>query len=603
MLRTEYPRPQFVRKEWQCLNGSWDFDFDDQNEADALHWEKNSYPLSQRIQVPFCFESELSGIKDTSIHNRCFYRRTFTIPAEWKDKNILLHFGAVDYRCKVYIDEALCGEHEGGSAAFTFNITHQLDKSLAEHSIAVLVEDPAADETIPRGKQFWEPKSAGIWYTRTSGIWQSVWLEPVNSAFITRVKLTPDFDHDMLDLECTFSKVLPGMELRVDINFGDEKICKDTYTVTSNTVFRRSIHLSGDKIFHTNNHSASRTWSPENPALYNITFTLISEKGVLDYAESYFGMRKIHIENGMVYLNNHPYYLKLILDQGYWPEGILTAPNDEAFQFDIKIMKEMGFNGCRKHQKTEDPRFLYWADKLGYLVWEEVPAACLFTDTSVTRYIKEWLTVIERDYNHPSIVAWVPFNESWAVPDIGRNPLQQNYTVSLYHMMKALDPTRLVVNNDGWEQTKTDICAIHNYSHGTSKEPGKQEFFKRFTADRDVLLSPYSAGRNIFAPPYQYEGQPILVTECGGINFNSREMGSWGYTSADNEEEYLNQYRFVIDNIMQSDYIYGFCYTQLSDVEQETNGLLTYKRVPKCAPEKIREINSQYRHNIVMKQI
>ncbi len=603
MLRTEYPRPQFVRKEWQCLNGSWDFDFDDQNEAEALHWENNSHPLSQKIQVPFCFESELSGIKDTSIHNRCFYRRTFTIPAEWKDKNILLHFGAVDYRCKVYIDEALCGEHEGGSAAFTFNITHQLDKSLVEHSIAVLAEDPATDETIPRGKQFWEPQSAGIWYTRTSGIWQSVWLEPVNSTFITRVKLTPDFDHDILDLECTFSELLPGMELGVDINFGEDKICKDTYTVTSNTVFKRSIHLSGDKIFHTNNHSASRSWSPENPALYDITFTLKSDKGILDYAESYFGMRKIHTENSMVYLNNRPYYLKLILDQGYWPDGILTAPNDEAFQYDITIMKEMGFNGCRKHQKTEDPRFLYWADKLGYLVWEEIAAACLFTDASVTRYIKEWLTVIERDYNHPSIVAWVPFNESWAVPDIGRNSLQQNYTVSLYHMIKALDPTRLVVNNDGWEQTKTDICAIHNYSHGTGKEPDKQEFFKRFTTDSEVLLSPYSSGRNIFAPPYQYEGQPILITECGGINFNSSEKGSWGYTSADSEEEYLNQYRFVIDNLMQSDYIYGFCYTQLSDVEQETNGLLTYKRIPKCAPEKIREINNQYRHNIVIRQI
>lgn len=600
MLRTEYPRPQFVRKEWQCLNGTWNFDFDNSREAESCHWEKNSHTLSGQIEVPFCFESELSGIKDTSIHNRCFYKRTFTLPKEWDGKNILLHFGAVDYRCKVYIDEKLCGGHEGGSAGFSFDITHCLQKSLASHSVAVAVEDPATDETIPRGKQFWEKKSAGIWYTRTSGIWQTVWLEPVDPVNITRIKMTPDFDCDTLDLECTFSSLVPDMALEVSVTFNKELICRDSYSITSNTVFKRSIHLAGDKIFNTNNHSASRSWSPENPALYDITFSLKSPKGVHDYVESYFGMRKIHVENGIVYLNNHPYYLKLVLDQGYWPEGLLTAPEDEAFQYDIKIMKEMGFNGCRKHQKTEDPRFLYWADRLGYVVWEEVPAACLFTDSAVMRYIREWMEVVERDYNHPSVIAWVPFNESWAVPDIGRNPLQQDYTLSLYHLLKALDPARLVVNNDGWEQTRTDICAIHNYAHGTGKEPDKQAFFKRFTSDLDVLLSPYSAGRNIFAPPYKYQGQPILITECGGIHYNNSEKGSWGYTSADSEEEFLDQYRFVIDNIQQSDYIYGFCYTQLSDVEQETNGLLTYQRVPKCAPEKIREINSRYRHNIAI---
>lgn len=598
MLRTEYPRPQFVRKEWQCLNGTWDFDFDDMGEAESCHWEKDSHTLSGRIEVPFCFESGLSGIKDTSIHNKCFYKRTFTLPAEWEGKNILLHFGAVDYRCKVYIDEALCGEHEGGSSAFSFDITHCLRDSITIHSLSVSAEDPAADETIPRGKQFWEEKSAGIWYTRTSGIWQSVWLEPVDPVNITRIKMTPDFDHDILDLECTFSKLIPNMALEVTISFGEELICKDSYSINSNTVFKRSIHLAADKIFYTNNHGASRSWTPENPALYDISFTLKSGEGIHDCVKSYFGMRKIHTENGMVYLNNYPYYLKLVLDQGYWPEGILTAPKDEDFQYDIEIMKEMGFNGCRKHQKTEDPRFLYWADKLGYLVWEEVAAACLFTDNSVMRYIKEWMEVLERDYNHPSIVAWVPFNESWAVPDIGRNALQQDYTLSLYHMLKALDPTRLVVNNDGWEQTRTDICAIHNYSHGTAKEPGKQDTFKRFTSDLSILLSPFSAGRSIFAPPYKYQGQPILITECGGIHYNNSENGSWGYTSADSEEDFLKQYSFVIDNIMQSDYIYGFCYTQLSDVEQETNGLLTYEREPKCDPLKIKAINGQYRHNI-----
>lgn len=600
MLRTEYPRPQFVRKDWENLNGSWGFDFDDKNQAEAEHWEKNSYTLSKVIQVPFCFESKLSGIKDTSIHNKCFYKRTFTVPENWSDKHILLHFGAVDYYCKVFIDESLVGVHEGGSTGFTFDITHCLNKNRKEHSVAVYVEDPAADETIPRGKQYWEEKSAGIWYTRTSGIWQTVWLEPVDEVHITRLKMTPDFDKDTLNLECTFSELVPKMLLDVNITFKNEPVCHDCYSISSKTIFKRSIHLSADKIFHTNNHSANRSWTPENPALYEITITLKSDAGVHDSVESYFGMRKIHTENGITFLNNRPYYFKLILDQGYWPEGVLTAPDDKDFQYDITIMKEMGFNGCRKHQKTEDPRFLYWADKLGYLVWGEVPAACLFTDTAIIRYTREWQAVVERDYNHPSIVAWVPFNESWAVPEIGRNTLQQDYTVSVYHMLKALDPTRLVVNNDGWEQTKTDICAIHNYNHATLSEPEKQAFFKRFTSELPVLLSPCSAGRNIFADSYKYAGQPILITECGGINYSSNTGDNWGYTSASSLEDFYAQYEFVIRSILESDYIFGFCYTQLSDVEQETNGLLTYDRKPKFDIERMRKINSRFRHNITV---
>jgi hypothetical protein len=289
-----------------------------------------------------------------------------------------------------------------------------------------------------------------------------------------------------------------------------------------------------------------------------------------------------------------------VLDQGYWPEGILTAPSDAAFQYDIKIMKEMGFNGCRKHQKAEDPRFLYWADRIGFLVWGEIGAANLFTDQSCINRTKEWAELLRRDYNHPCLVAWVPFNESWGVPNIRFDKMQQSHTLSIYYLIKSLDPTRLVINNDGWELTKTDICAIHNYSHGNEQDNEKREFFLRFLADKTVLLSSCSAGRNIFADGFSYEGQPILITECGGINFNLKEKNGWGYTSAGSEEEFLTQYRFVIQSILKSDHIFGFCYTQLSDIEQETNGLLSYDRKPKCDPALIRDINHSYRHNIVI---
>ena len=600
MLRSEYPRPQFMRKNWLSLNGLWDFDFDDKEEALTHHWEQKSCHLRHKFEVPFCFQSKLSNVHDTSFHDRCFYKREFTLPEEWNGKQLLLHFGAVDYFCKVYIDETLCGEHEGGSASFTFDITNHINKQFCPHSIAVYIEDPSTDETIPRGKQFWEEESSGIWYTRTSGIWQTVWIEPVDAVHITNIKMTPDFDQNTLKLEASFSKLVPDMRLDVKITYEGELVCQDSYSVNSATVFKKDIYLAGDQIFHTNTHGEGRSWSPEHPALYDVVFRLNSEHRICDIAESYFGMRKIHAENGMIYLNNHPYYPKMILDQGYWPDSLLTAPDDNAFQTDIMLMKEMGFNGCRKHQKTADPRFLYWADKIGLMVWEEVPSACLFTDHALTRYTKEWMEVIVRDYNHPSIVAWVPFNESWGVPDVSRNKRQQDYTLSLYYLLKAYDPVRLVVNNDGWEQTKTDICAIHNYAHGTPKTPKMQETFQRFASDLNLLLSPYPAGRSIFASSFRYDGQPIMITECGGIRYNHSDTQSWGYTSAENEDEFLEQYCFVISTILQSDYIYGFCYTQLTDVEQETNGLLTYDRKPKCDPKKIRKINNQSRHNIAL---
>lgn len=599
MKRTEYPRPQFVRKNWLCLNGTWDFAFDDEGLSTTEHWESDAHSLNLQIQVPFCFESRLSGIHDTSIHDRMFYKRSFTIPEEWKGQRILLHFEAVDYKCTVFVNEKACVTHTGGNTGFFADITDYL-KPEGEQTLAVSVYDPAKDETIPRGKQFWEEKSASIWYTRTSGIWQSVWLEPVNPYHISHVRFTPDIDHDTVTIEAEFSSYTENMYLEADISFRGEPICRDRYLVNNQNVFSRSVHLAKDHVFYSLPHGGKRLWSPENPALYDITLRLIVNGETVDTADSYFGMRKIHTKDGVTYLNNRPYYFKLVLDQGYWPDGILTAPADEDFITDIRLMKEMGFNGCRKHQKVEDARFLYHADKMGFLVWGEMAASCLFTEKGVAAYANEWFEILRRDYNHPSIVAWVPFNESWAVPNIGLCTRQQNQSIGMYYLLKSLDSTRLVISNDGWEMTKSDICAIHNYSHGSSNEPEKQAFFQRTMEDKNLLLSDTHAGRSVYAKGYSYEGEPILITECGGINYHSDYSGNWGYTSATDEADFLQQYEHVIRSILHSDAVYGFCYTQLSDVEQETNGLLTYDRVPKCSPEKIRKINSLYRHNIVI---
>lgn len=600
MKRSEYPRPQFVRKNWLCLNGTWGFTFDDNDLAASEHWEKDSFWPEGEIEVPFCFESKLSGIQDTSMHDRFFYKRRFIVPESWKESRILLHFEAVDYQCRVFLNEKLCAQHTGGNTGFCVDITDYL--CAGEQTIAVAVYDPAQDETIPRGKQFWKEENEGIWYTRTSGIWQSVWLEPVDDIHISRLKFTSDVDHDTVLVEAEFSDWEKEMYLEVDISFQGETVCRDRYFVSNKNIFRRSIHLAGDHILNKNVHGPCRCWSPENPVLYDVSLKLLAAGRIVDCVDSYFGMRKIHTENGITFLNNRPYYFKLVLDQGYWRDGILTAPSDEDFITDIRLMKEMGFNGCRKHQKVEDARFLYHADTMGFLVWGEMAAACLYTDRGVADYAKEWFEVIERDYNHPSVVAWVPFNESWAVPDIGRNRRQQDQTMGMYYLIRSLDDTRLIVNNDGWEMTKSDICAIHNYAHGSTQEPEKQEFFRRTLQDKDILLSCTHAGRNVYAEGYSHQDEPILITECGGINYRSEESGCWGYTNAGSEADFLMQYEHVVSSILQSDLIYGFCYTQLSDVEQETNGLLTYDRVPKCDPAKIREINSIFRHNIVIEE-
>lgn len=301
----------------------------------------------------------------------------------------------------------------------------------------------------------------------------------------------------------------------------------------------------------------------------------------------------------MVYLNNRPYYQKLVLDQGYWPNALITAPSDEDFKRDIELAKAMGFNGCRKHQKVEDKRFLYWADKLGYLVWGEMANSAEYSEEYVRRINKEWVDIVNRDYNHPSIVAWVPLNESWGIKDVGRDKKQQSHSASMYYLTHSLDSTRLVISNDGWELTKTDICAVHNYNHGHHSEVDKYEYFKKSLSTKEEVLKSQPAGRTIYSNGYKNEGEPIILTEFGGIAYDKSNPNGWGYTVASSEEEFIDDYKRIIDAVYASDIIYGMCYTQLTDVEQEVNGLLTYDRKEKVNLEKIKEINDKWRKNII----
>ncbi|MCZ8520765.1 MULTISPECIES: glycoside hydrolase family 2 protein [Paenibacillus] len=578
-LRTEYPRPQWVREQWVNLNGEWEFEYDDAAEGDRQQWHKGDRPLSRRIQVPFAFQSKLSGIGEPDFHDVVWYRRKLALPPSFQGKRVLLHFGAVDYEASVWINGSLAARHTGGHTPFHADITDALQDG--ENVLVVKAVDYSRDVTLPRGKQYWLSDSASIFYTRTTGIWQTVWMEAVEPVHLHKVKMTPDIDRNEIEIRSFIKGCEAGADLRlkVEVTFAGKCIAEDVYRVTGRTQARKI------RLDDFNDHGLGRWWTPEKPNLHDVTFTLLQGENVLDTVQSYFGMRKISIESGRLCLNNRPYLMKLVLDQGYFPDGNLTPPSDEAIKGDVELTKAMGFNGARKHQKLEDPRYLYWCDKLGLLVWSEAANAYAYSEEYVQRFTGEWLESVERDYNHPSIVAWVPLNESWGVPNIQIDKQQQQHALTMYHLTKSLDPMRPVVSNDGWELVTTDLFNIHDY------EWKREVLEERYsTAEKAVHAMP--ANRRLAVEGFPYAGQPILVTEFGGIAFKKSDWEGWGYSGAENEEDFEARLRSVIQPMLQSPVVQGYCYTQLTDVEQEINGLLTYDRKPKIPLETIKRINN-----------
>ncbi|ERL63733.1 glycoside hydrolase family 2 protein [Schleiferilactobacillus shenzhenensis] len=589
MKRKEYPRPQFVRQgPWLNLNGEWQFAFDDSNIGNEEKWFTKRLPASRTIQVPFVYQSKLSGIDDRGVHDNVWYQREATIVPQ-PNKRYLLHFGAVDYIAKVYVNGNYVGQHEGGDGSFSFDITERLLDE-GKQTITVQVIDRSYDETIPRGKQSWTGKSEGIWYTNSTGIWQTVWLETVPQMRLLNVRITPDVDHMAVQFDASFTPNAMGKRFGYHITFGDNLVADDSIEISDTHVIR-TIDLGQHHIFRTSFHDGGWTWSPEHPNLFSVEFTIgTSEATIVDKVESYFGLRKISTADGMIYLNNKPYYQRLVLDQGYWPEGLLTAPSDAALKKDIELAKTMGLNGARKHQKVEDPRYLYWADKLGFLVWEEVASFPVYSTQSVNRLIDVWQETITRDYNHPAIVMWVPLNESWGVEQIDHNRQQQHFSEALYHMVHALDNSRLVESNDGWDNTRTDVVGIHNYSHGRKEDSAQYARYKESMRTIESLINMAPGNWPIFAPGFRYSGQPIVLTEFGGIGYDSDRSDGWGYTTANSEDEYLSELDRLLQALAESRGLCGYCYTQLTDVEQEVNGLLTADRKPKAPLDKVKAI-------------
>lgn len=590
--RAEYPRPQFERNAWINLNGEWTYSFDFGGSGLEREWFKST-GFDQKIIVPFCPESKLSGVEYKDFINHMWYHRTISIPQDWSNKQVLLNFGAVYYKSEIYIDGVFAARHFGGTSSFQVDITPYV-KAGQTHNLVVYVESDVRSTHQPSGKQNLQFASYGCNYTRTTGIWQTVWLEAVHPEGLQSVQMIPDIDQQQLIIRPRFYKELGG-KLEVTLKDNGKVVSKETVAANSLS----TVILPVKKM---------KTWSPENPFLYDVELRVIDKAGnVVDEVKSYAGMRKVHIEGKKIYLNNQPYYQRLVLDQGFYPDGIWTAPSDEALKKDIQLSMEAGFNGVRLHQKVFEERFYYWADKLGYLTWGEASSwgmDCNDIETA-RNFITEWTEIVERDRNHPSILIWTPTNEEFWPDRVQYPRLMQD----LYKLTKAIDPTRPFHGTSGGSHIATDIWTVHNYEQDPAKlkdllyNDGKLMEAPKW----EIQLMPKNIGFNGLKytdqytfPQYKHD-MPYLIDEFGGIKWNpsqqmeSAQNTSWGYGEPPHSlEEFYTRLEGLVNTVLSlSDHVWGYCYTQLTDVEQEQNGIYYYDRSPKFDMKRIHAIFSK----------
>ena len=635
-----FPRPQMQRSKWMSLDGIWQFCSG--RGIAAAHPEQVKW--DSEIKVPFSPETPASGIDDCGFYTAVWYRRTWEQPQLPAGQRLLLHFEAVDWRATVWVNGRQVATHEGGYTPFSADITDVL-RSDGPQEVVVRAEDDPADLAKPRGKQDWKLEPHSIWYPRTTGIWQTVWLETVPSTCIRTLQWTASLERWEISLEACIEMTGSAIALEIEcerlvlsvrLAAAGHIIANDTYTVISGEVHRR-IALSDPGI---DDYRNALLWSPSSPTIIDAVVELRTAAGVvLDRVHSYTALRTVSTQGDRFLLNGRPLTLRLVLDQGYWPETGLTAPDDDALIRDILLVKAMGFNGVRKHQKIECQRFLYWADHLGLLVWEEMPSAYRYTTRSIQRLTREWLEVVQRDRSHPCIVTWVPFNESWGVPDLPLAPDQRHYVRSLYELTKALDPTRPVIGNDGWESVATDIIGIHDYDDNPERiglrygvTHVESRLFERERPGGRVLQL---SEKDLICK------QPIVLTEFGGIAFarnqtaviddgdvvptpqtddlanslapsstsvrtaadvmsassasalpTGRPAEVWGYSVSSTSGDLLKRYTALLEVVRALPALAGFCYTQFTDTYQEANGLLYADRTPKAPSDAIARATS-----------
>ena len=568
--RPEHPRPDLCRENWLTLNGEWQFEIDKaaDGESRGLTYGKD---LNSKITVPFCPESKLSGLAlgNTVKLKDVWYRRSFEVAPAMKGKRVRIHFGGVDYKTWVYINGQLAGTHVGESSAFSFEITKWLKDGPNE--VVVKVLDDMWSGLQPSGKQS-PDQSQGCTYTRSTGIWQPVWLEAVGSTFVENISVVPDPDNSRVFITAKLNGADKELTLKAEAFIDGESAGTDAAAGPwQNTLV---VNLKTKKL-----------WAPGTPFLYDLKLSLYSGKTKLDELTSYFGLRSVAIDGRRILINGKPVFQRLILDQGFYPDGLWTAPTDEALKKDIEMCMACGYNGARLHQKVFEPRFLYWADKLGYLVWGESPNwGFNFKPDGYAAYVNEWTELLLRDRNHPSIVGWCAFNETNgnAVAD-----LQQ----MMWNVTKAVDPTRPALETSGWTHTlpNPEVLDMHDYDGNALSL--RERWLGNLSVTSVARSIPARYG-SLKAQPTKDRGIPFMLSEIGGIGWATG--GGWGYGAGPKSlDEFYVRYKGTIDAMLDNPHMFGFCYTQLTDIEQEKNGLFYYDRKPKFDLKKLHEITSR----------
>lgn len=572
-----YPRPLLRRElSWQSLNGAWAFAL---GQATARHPDEVDF--AQTIQVPFAPECPASGVAARETFDTCWYRREFELPELAEDERLLLHFEAVDDVAELWMNGAHAGR-VSGPCRQTLDITALLRPDGAQ-VLAVRVFDDPHDMTKPRGKQEWQDQPHAIWYPRTTGLWQTVWLERVPASHVSGVRWAADLARWEIELDVQVAGAAGVVALEVDLFCDGKRLIADRYAVTGSQV-RRCLGLPDPGIDDARN---ALLWSPGRPNLIDAELRLIDAQGrTVDRVASYAALRTVEVSDGRFLINGRPWFLRLVLAQGYWPDTGLTPPSDAALRADVALVKELGFNGVRLHQKVECERYLYWADKLGLLVWGEMGSSYAFSPTGWARVQEQWTQRVLRDVSHPCIIAWVPVNESWGLPDLPRDAQQRSAQAAIYHLTHALDPTRPVIANDGWEMGATDVIAIHDYDGDPQRVAAR--YARRDGDWTPVLMREWPGYRKLLLPGHTYAGQPVMLSEFGGIALQSGPgHDGWGYTAATTPAQFEAQYAALLRVVNAVPGLAGFCYTQFTDTYQEINGLLTMQRVPKLPLDRL----------------
>lgn len=567
--RPEHPRPDFERSAWQNLNGEWQFAIDDSRSGLEKGWH-TGVDFPQRITVPFCPESKLSGVAHTDFMNAVWYRRTITIHPALRGKRLLLHFGAVDYDARVWVNGTQVARHQGGYTPFHADITDAVDPD-GQNEIVVYAEDDLRSAFQPSGKQSHLLNSYGCMYTRTTGIWQTVWLEAVANTHVSALAVWPDAANRRLTLEIGLERPVAGTGLEVVVSSESRQVAS------------AQIKQAGAQNSITLDIPNAVLWQPLQPFLYDLRIRLLEGEALVDEVSSYFGLREVRIEGDRVLINGKSVFQRLILDQSFWPQSIYTAPTDDELRADIERSIAYGYNGARLHQKVFEPRYLYWADKLGYMVWGEFPDwGCSVKHHAQSRenFLREWLEAVLRDRNHPSIVTWMPLNEAHS----SRDRYAPVFFQELYTLTRQLDPSRPCIDASGYTHVVTDIWEVHDYDQDPNTFRARYAPFGENPNDETI-------DKNDREHEPKYKGQPYMVSEYGGIWWNPGQTDgkAWGYGGRPaNEQEFIDRYFGLAAALLDNPHVAGLCYTQLTDVEQEVNGLYTYDRKPKFPPEVLR---------------